>query len=54
MPGVALMNVFGRRALDDPIYFAGFGLNVFIWSTVLYLVLRRGRASTAARGAAAG
>jgi hypothetical protein len=41
MPGVFVMNVFGRHSLDDLPFFGGFALNVLILSTCAYTVLRR-------------
>ena len=43
LPGVLLMNVFGRHSLDAIPYFGGFVLNIAMWSTIAYAVLQRVR-----------
>ena len=41
MPGVVMMNVFGRRSLDAPFFFGGFALNILVLASCAYAVLRR-------------
>jgi hypothetical protein len=41
MPGVAVMNVFGRHSLEDLPFFGGFVLNIWVLSGCAYAVLRR-------------
>ena|SRR5450755_2880380 len=43
MPGVLVMNIFGRRSLEDALFFGGFVLNIVLLSSCAYALLRRFR-----------